>query len=91
MSSSKLCTILKGQRNAISSLLAEVCAVRDSLIEIGPKYADILKRHRESHIQASTPLVSADLRRIDEIIQKLKLGSKGSQSSGPSRVTRGQS
>lgn len=65
---------LKAQRNAIGSLLAEVCAVRDSLIEIGPKYADILKRHRESHIQSSKLLVSADLHRLDEIIQKLKDG-----------------
>jgi hypothetical protein len=63
---------LKSHRNALGSLLAEVCAVRDSLIEIGPKYADILKRHRESHIQSSKPLVFADLHRLDEIIQKLK-------------------
>jgi hypothetical protein len=65
---------LKSHRNAIGSLLAEVCAVRDSLIEIGPKYADILKRHREDHIQSSKPLVAADLRLLDEIIQKLKEG-----------------
>ena len=65
---------LKSHRNTIGSLLAEVCAVRDALIEIGPKYADILKRHREGHIQSSKPPAAADLRRLDEIIQKLKDG-----------------
>jgi hypothetical protein len=65
---------LKSQSNAIGSLRAEVCAVRDSLIEIGPKYADVLKRQRESHIQSSKLLVAGDLHRLDEIVRKLKDG-----------------
>jgi hypothetical protein len=45
---------LQGQRNTISSLLAEVAAVRDALIEIGPQYDDILTRHRARHVRASS-------------------------------------
>ena len=65
---------VKEQRNAIASLLAEVGAIRDSLLEIGPKYRGILARHRKNHIRESKPLVVSDLRRLDEIIQRLRDG-----------------
>jgi hypothetical protein len=63
---------LQGQRSAISSLLAEVAAVRDSLIEIGPQYDDILSRHRARHVKASSSLAHEDLAKYDRIIQQLR-------------------
>ena len=48
---------LEGQRNAMSSLLAEVASIRDSLIEVGPKYADLVSRHRERNVKASKPIL----------------------------------
>jgi len=63
---------LKEQRAALSSLMAEVCAVRDSLCEIGPKYREILERHRAKHIQGNRELVFSVLQQYDEIIHRLK-------------------
>jgi len=37
---------LKAQRGAISSLLAKVSALLESLCEIGPKYREIFDRHK---------------------------------------------
>ncbi len=64
--------LLQEQRNTISSLLAEVCAVRDSLIEIGPQYDDVLSRHRARHVKASSSLAHEDLAKYERIIQQLR-------------------
>ena len=63
---------LSEQRFALSSVLAEVAAVRDALIEIGPKYSKILDRHRARHMKKARPLVREVLQRYRAIIQQLK-------------------
>ena len=60
------------QRFALSSVLAEVAAVRDALIEIGPKYSKILDRHRARHMKKARPLLGEVLQRYQAIIQQLK-------------------
>lgn len=63
---------LKEQRFAISSLLAEVAALRESLCEIGPKYREIFDRHWHGNVAENEPHLSEATRTIDEIIQQLK-------------------
>ena len=63
---------LREHRSVISSLLAEVASLRDSLVEIGPRYAEILSRHRKQNVAGAKPLLSSDLDNIDEIIQRLR-------------------
>ena len=63
---------LSEQRFALSSVLAEVAAVRDALIEIGPKYSKILDRHRARHMKTAKPVLGEILRKYQAIIQQLK-------------------
>jgi len=67
---------LRAQRVALSTLLADVGAIRHSLIEIGPEYRAVLERHRQKHIEESRQLVYEDLKRLQEIIEKLSIGQK---------------
>ena len=46
--------------------------MRDVLIEIGPKYGEILDRHRSGHVREAKPEIAADFRGFDAIIQQLK-------------------
>jgi hypothetical protein len=62
---------LRAQSAAVSSLLADVGAIRHSLIEIGPEYKDVLDRHRQKHIEESRAQVYEDLQRLQGIIEKL--------------------
>ena len=64
---------LSEQRFALSSVLAEVAAVRDALIEIGPKYSKILDRHRARHMKTAKPVLGEILRKYQAIIQQLKV------------------
>lgn len=63
---------LRQQNNALHSLTCEIAAVRDSLCEIGPKYANILDQHRACYVAEAKPLVDDDFRTFDAIIQQLK-------------------
>jgi len=63
---------LKEQRMALSSALAEIAAVRDALIEIGPKYDDILTRHRANHVRESRPILGEALQQYETIIEQLR-------------------
>jgi hypothetical protein len=65
---------LRTQRVALSSLLADVGAIRHALIEIGPDYKRVLERHRQKHIEELREVVSGDLARLQEIIEKLDGG-----------------
>jgi hypothetical protein len=65
---------LREQSSALYSVTAEVASVRDALIEIGPKYDEILSRHRARHVKESKPLVFSDFQKFDAIIQQLKTG-----------------
>ena len=63
---------LRAQHSSLASVMAEVASVRDALIEIGPKYAEILERHRAHHVKDAKPLVDDEFRRFEEIIEQLK-------------------
>ena len=65
---------LRAQRVALSSLLADVGAIRHSLVEIGPEYRAVLERHRQKHIEESRELVYQELERLQQIIEKLNTG-----------------
>ena len=65
---------LRTQRVALSSLLADVGAIRHALIEIGPDYKVVLERHRQKHIEELREVASGDLARLQEIIEKLDGG-----------------
>jgi len=65
---------LKAQRVALSSLLADVGAIRHSLIEIGPEYRAVLERHRRKHIEEGRDLLCSDIEKLQEIIDKLNGG-----------------
>jgi len=63
---------LQSQYNTISSLMAEIAAVRDSLREIGPKYDEVLTRHRARHVKAAKSAVAEDFAKFERIIQQLR-------------------
>lgn len=63
---------LKAQRLGLSSVIAEIASVRDALIEIGPKYADVLERHKAHHTKEFAPTLAEALQEYDEIIRQLK-------------------
>lgn len=63
---------LSEQRFALSSVLAEVAAVRDALIEIGPNYSKVLDRHRARHMKKARPVLGEVLQRYQAIIRQLK-------------------
>ena len=62
---------LRTQRVALSALLADVGAIRHSLIELGPEYRDVLERHRQKHIQESRDMMRKDLENLQQMIEKL--------------------
>jgi len=63
---------LKQQNSALHNLTNEIAAIRDALIEIGPKYKEILVRHRGRGMRETKPLASSDSQIFDAIIQQLK-------------------
>lgn len=63
---------LREQHSTLYSVMAEVASVRDALIEIGPKYQEILDRHRARHVREAKPKVAEDFRGFDAILQLLK-------------------
>lgn len=62
---------LRAQKVALSSLLADVGAIRHSLIEIGPEYKVVLERHRQKHIEELRDGVHEELEELQAIIEKL--------------------
>ena len=65
---------LRAQRVALSALLAEVGAIRHSLIELGPEYRAVMERHRQKHINETRDLVYEDLEKLQKIIDTLNGG-----------------
>jgi len=63
---------LQTQRNVISLLLTEVAAIRESLIEIGSQYDDILTCHRARHRESNAEPLRKDLAKYQQIIQQLR-------------------
>jgi hypothetical protein len=63
---------LRDHENTISSLLVEVASLRESLIELGPRYEEILSRHRARQARKAKQLAYEMLRAYDEKIQSLK-------------------
>jgi hypothetical protein len=62
---------LRAQRVAVSSLLADVGAMRHSLIELGPEFEGVLDRHRQKHTEELREVLSEDLGQLQLIIDKL--------------------
>ena len=65
---------LRAQRVALSALLAEVGAIRHSLIELGPEYKMVMERHRQKHINETRDLVYEDLEKLQKVIDTLNGG-----------------
>ena len=63
---------LRRQQSEISSLTVEVAALRESLIEIGPGYDDVLTRQRSLHVKEARLPTFEMFREYETIIQKLK-------------------
>jgi hypothetical protein len=63
---------LQQQTSLMHSALTEVSAVRNALIEIGPKYEDILTRHRVALAKQVKPVIDAQVREYDLILQRLR-------------------
>lgn len=63
---------LNEQRSALYSALAEVAAVRDALIEIGPACADLVARHRTKHATETKPALNEIIREFDSMIERLR-------------------
>lgn len=63
---------LQKQQDTISTLMTEIAALRDSLCEIGPKYDEVLSRHRAHHARLAKPLAAEALFEYEEIIQQLR-------------------
>ena len=63
---------LKQQNQTLHSMMAEIASVRDTLIEIGPKYTDVLSQHRARHAAAGKSSAFDDFQRFDATIQQLK-------------------
>lgn len=66
--------LLQQQNSVLHDLMNEIAAIRDALIEAGPKYKEILDRHRASGGFETTPLQDRDSIKFDEVIQRLKRG-----------------
>ena len=62
---------LRAQRVALSALLADVGAIRHSLIEMGPEYKGVLERHRQKHVDEAREMLYQDLERLQDIVEKL--------------------
>jgi hypothetical protein len=63
---------LQAQRNALSMLLTEVGAIRESLIELAPQYDPIVNRHRAHHRESNTEPLAEALAKYQQIIQRLR-------------------
>ena len=63
--------VLKTQSVAISSLRADVGAIRHALVELTPSYKGVVEHHRQRHIEELRQHVHEDLERLQEIINKL--------------------
>lgn len=64
--------VLKTQSVAISSLRADVGAIRHALVELTPDYKGVVDRHRHKHIEELREHVHEDLERLQQIIDKLE-------------------
>jgi hypothetical protein len=63
---------LRAHDAKLNSLMTEIAAIRDALNEIGPKYDEILSRHRKKYMGEIGPGAEDQLRRYDAIIEQLK-------------------
>ena len=63
---------IREQHATLRSLIVEVSAIRESLIEIGPKYQPIVDKYRNQHQEESSWSASEDLRKLDAIIDQLR-------------------
>jgi hypothetical protein len=63
---------LKEQNSALHDLMTEMASIRDALIEIGPKYEEILNRHRTRNMADTKRVAPGDSLKFDETIRQLK-------------------
>ena len=54
------------------SLLAEVAAIRDSLIELGPQYEAYVSRYRARNVAQAKPFLDEVIRKYEQIKQQLR-------------------
>jgi hypothetical protein len=64
--------LLQKQNSVLHDLMTEIASIRDALLEIGPKYKEILDRHRASGGSVTAALQDRDRKQIAVIIERLK-------------------
>jgi hypothetical protein len=64
--------LLQKQNSELIDLTNEIASVRESLIQIEPRYDDILTHHRARRARETKPFADADFQQFDAIIQKLR-------------------
>ena len=58
----------------LSSVLAEVAALRETVRGLDPTFADVLKEKRSEMAQKNSPIVRDVIRSYDEILARLNAG-----------------
>jgi hypothetical protein len=64
--------LLQKQNSELIDLTNEVASVRESLIQIEPRYDEILTYHRARRARETKPFANADFHKFDELIQQLR-------------------
>jgi len=64
--------MLRAHDAKLNSVMVEVAAVRDALNEIGPKYNEVLARHRKKNEEEVQLSIDGQLERFDALLQQLK-------------------
>ena len=64
--------MLRAHDAKLNTIMVEVAAVRDALNEIGPKYNEVLARHRKRNEEEVQLAIDGQLERFDALIQQLK-------------------
>jgi hypothetical protein len=63
---------LERQNSALHDLMTEIASIRDALIEIGPKYADVLERHRSRRMRETKSIAASDSAKFAAIVEILR-------------------
>jgi len=64
--------MLRAHDAKLNSIMVEVAAVRDALNEIGPRYNEVLARHRKRNEEEVQLSIDGQLQRFDQLIDQLK-------------------
>lgn len=63
---------MERQNAVLHDLMTEIASIRDALIEIGPKYVDVLNRHRARRMSETKTIAASDSLKFAAIIEILR-------------------